>query len=84
MLGVCFGYRTDFEPENKKERSDSLAVSLLDVAARAGRMMEAISDQECLPFMRDLCLQLLANVTRVQVRGLRLLVDVLCVLCSIG
>lgn len=31
------------------------------------RMMEAVSDEQCLPFMRDLCLQLLANVTRVQV-----------------
>lgn len=27
-----------------------------------------MSDEECLPFMRDLCLQLLANVTRVQVK----------------
>ena len=32
------------------------------------RMMEAVSDEECLPSTRDLCLQLLANVTRVQVR----------------
>lgn len=29
--------------------------------------MEAASDEACLPAMRDLCLQLLANVTRVQV-----------------
>lgn len=32
------------------------------------RMMEAVSDEECLPVTRDLCLQLLANVTRVQVK----------------
>eukprot|EP00904_Undaria_pinnatifida_P006211 jgi/Undpi1/271/HiC_scaffold_1.g00267.m1 len=29
-------------------------------------MMEAVSDEACLPAMRDLCLQLLANVSRVQ------------------
>ena len=33
------------------------------------RMMEAASDEACLPVMRDLCLQLLANVTRVQVNA---------------
>ena len=31
-------------------------------------MMEAVSAEDCAPRVRDLCLQLLANVTRVQVR----------------
>ena len=34
--------------------------------------MEAVSDEACLPAMRDLCLQLLANVSRVQVAKITL------------
>lgn len=45
-------------------------------------MMEAASDEACLPAMRDLCLQLLANVTRVQVNERLFCVRVHACLCA--
>ena len=50
--------------------------------------MEAVSDEACLPAMRDLCLQLLANVTRVQVNErvacMPMLVSVVRVVCCLS
>ncbi|CBJ26795.1 conserved unknown protein [Ectocarpus siliculosus] len=55
--------------------AEETSVAALEDMCKAGivnRMMEAVSDEQCIPFMRDLCLQLLANVTRVQVGATKL------------
>ncbi|CAM9536778.1 unnamed protein product, partial [Ectocarpus sp. 8 AP-2014] len=55
--------------------AEETSVAALEDMCKAGivnRMMETVSDEQCLPFMRDLCLQLLANVTRVQVGATKL------------
>ncbi|CAN0325381.1 unnamed protein product, partial [Ectocarpus fasciculatus] len=55
--------------------AEETSVAALEDMCKAGivnRMMEAVSDEECLPVMRDLCLQLLGNVTRVQVGATKL------------
>lgn len=40
----------------------------LSISTMVFRMMEAVCAEDCAPLLRDLCLQLLANVTRVQVK----------------
>eukprot|EP00752_Nemacystus_decipiens_P013017 g11515.t1 len=55
--------------------AEETAVAALEDMCKAGivnRMMEAVSDEDCVPSTRDLCLQLLANVTRVQVGATKL------------
>eukprot|EP00903_Cladosiphon_okamuranus_P013113 g12231.t1 len=55
--------------------AEETSMAALEDMCKAGivnRMMEAVSSEECLPSTRDLCLQLLANVTRVQVGATKL------------
>ncbi|CAM9787286.1 unnamed protein product [Scytosiphon promiscuus] len=55
--------------------AEETSVAALEDMCKAGIVnssKSAISTLSCLPFMRDLCLQLLANVTRVQVGATKL------------